>query len=696
MFLPPALRPANLLGPYEAWMFGPGKTYDLPGLLLDDLTSLSAVAEITDGLHPKDLPGRFPARQPGRFVDVKVPKLCDLGDFIPRFVPFLIIPADDKGALRAQDEKGVRDILSPFIANRSKEEGSLAHFRLNFPVRAETVDHGDPKPHPPDVPDPTINPNPDIPLVIMGIIDHGIPFAHGAFRGAGGGTRVDFCWSQTAATDRSGAVLFGREFTRSAIDAMVEDHAGDEDAIYRAAGLTSRPGQPPMPLDRMHSHGAHVLDAMAGDWDPDTAAQARIIAVDLPASSVWETSGFGKDMFVLAGLHYIMDRAARIAKSLGRADAPLVINLSYGHSGGPHDGAGLLEAAMDELVVQRRLKTPTAMVMPSGNMFQDRLHARIDERHLKARPDGTRIAELQWFAPPDDRTSSFCEIWLPAEATGANIRVDVIPPGDKIPANGGTMFEVDLAMHLTDVRVGGKIVGQYSEDLYREHRGRIMVALAPTDPVALPGPDHAAAPAGRWTLRVVLPVGVTLGGGSIAARIQRDTSYGQGNTGAKQGVFVDPVDVPYGPRGAQADDDTAGAMLCRFGSINGMATSDRTLVVAGHIDATRTAARYSSAGSALAPPGRQVDCSAPVERSPVLPGVVGAGTRTGISVALRGTSSAAPQAARALAVALLKNETPGDDSYLSLLRALLTNMATVPGDPDPRLGFLLLPGPPGG
>ena len=35
----------------------------------------------------------------------------------------------------------------------------------------------------------------------------------------------------------------------------------------------------------------------------------RIIAVDLPATSVWDTSGYGKDMLVVSALHYLFDRA---------------------------------------------------------------------------------------------------------------------------------------------------------------------------------------------------------------------------------------------------------------------------------------------------------------------------------------------------------------------------------------------------
>ena len=225
------------------------------------------------------------------------------------------------------------------------------------------------------------------PIVIAAVIDDGIPFAHAAYRHRAG-TRMDYCWSQGArgAEAPTGAVPFGREFVRAEINEMLAECGGDEDAVYHRAGLSSRPGLPPMPLDLAGSHGSHVLDLAAGRWPEDEAAQVRVIAVDLPPTSTWETSGYGTDMFLLSALHYIFDRAARIAASVGLPDGlPVVINLSFGYSGGPHDRTGFLEAAMDELILARRGHAPTALVIPSGNSFQDRLTALIgNEDFLQA------------------------------------------------------------------------------------------------------------------------------------------------------------------------------------------------------------------------------------------------------------------------------------------------------------------------
>ena len=113
-----------------------------------------------------------------------------------------------------------------------------------------------------------------------------------------------------------------------------------------------------------------------------TEAEVRIIAVDLPATVSWDTSGFGTDMFVLVRAALTSSTEAdRIAAAHGAGPLPVVVNLSYGHSGGPHDQTALIAAAFDELVEARRQLAPTAVVIPSGNSFLDRLHAVLEPNH---------------------------------------------------------------------------------------------------------------------------------------------------------------------------------------------------------------------------------------------------------------------------------------------------------------------------
>ncbi|MBI1170183.1 hypothetical protein GC209_02185 [bacterium] len=665
------------LGPYERWMFGPGKAYDLPGLQLDASPGLSCLAEF-------GAPLAHPAQAVTNLLTADgitmLPRLPTLWPGVaPRFLPLLLLP-ENPTAIAAHDPSRLAALLDGLGG------GGARHLRLNYPVRSETIDASFPLARPAEPPAPGVDPA--RPLVILAVIDHGIAFAHQALR-AHGATRVDYCWSQSATADNAGAVLFGREFTRSAIEALRSAHAGDEEAIYRAAGLLGRPGLPPMPLARAHSHGAHVLGTAAA-LPPEDAAQVRIVAVDLPSTSIWDTSGFGSDMFLLAGMHYIFDRASRIAAAHGRPEAPLVVNISMGWSGGPHDGSAAIEAALAELIAARRSEAATTLTLPTGNMYQDMLSARIEDSQFAAAPDGKAEAGLRWYVQPEDMTSTFAEIWL---APGAD------PAGHSfsLTAPDGTVTSIGPLPGHVDVTVGGKTVGQITLDQYRKLRWRVTICLAPSAPKALPGPPHAGAPAGLWRLTLRRTANLH---GPVWVRVQRDVDHEQGHTGARQSWLIDPAYDRYASDGAlaQVDDPASGAMLRRMDGLNGLATQALSLNVAGHVASLSRAAEYSSAGPLDGPAAaRGVDVSAPTDRSPAHTGIVSTGTRTGSFVALQGTSSAAPQIARELALAFLAGPPapgPAPDNYASALAARPGVVPVPDTDPGPtgraRLGVLRL------
>jgi hypothetical protein len=687
----------TLLGPYEAWLFDAGKTFDLPDLMLKDGVHLSAVAELSNPVAIQDVARLSGTLQSalGKHV-MRQPVLYRAEGFTTRFLPFLISPAPGSTSppLLEMNAAAVQNLVAQFCPGNGLPSGTQGRFRMNFPVRSETVG---PSPLlPAAVPPRDEALAGEAPGVILAIIDLGIPFAHANFRHPGTDrTRIDYCWAQSAPANGPGDVLFGREFRRDQIDAMLATHRGDEDAVYAAAGLLSRPDGPPMPLSRAASHGAHCLDLMAGGWPAASAAKARIIAVDLPSSPIWETSGFGKDMFILAALHYIFDRADLIRQSCDCTDLPLVINLSYGNSGGPHDGTSLIEAALAELVGFRNAIAPTTLLMPSGNTFQDQLFAHLTDRHFAPDPaePGSKVARLQWFAPPNDRTSSFLEMWYPPGTAPEDIRVEVSPPLSG-PAARTDDISLDASGSGTSpIRVAGKVVGHLTKDLHRLSRWRAMVLLAPSETFAaeadlVAGPNqYGTAPAGLWTLTFRLPAAMVLpeaaadGNSGIQCRIQRDSSYGQGNTGARQSHFVDPLDLPYAAEGnlSRVDQTGNGAVLRRFGTLNGMATGAATVVVGGLIAASGKAAEYASAGlsSAADAPvclGKPVDLSVQSERAPVVPGLIAAGTRSSTTVAASGTSSACPQAARLLALSQITAPLPGDASHT----AVLSRLASLP------------------
>lgn len=638
MSAPAAGHPAPF-GPYERWMFALGKHYDLPALFLSGASHVSAVAE---------LPG--PVTPPAG-----MPHLWRGAGFATRFLPLLIGPDAAGRGLLAKSLPEVEAETTALGAALAGAAGGPARLRLNFPLPQGTLAPGAALPVTPGPRDPALGTA--APKVILAIIDHGIPFAHSAFRrGAGaGGTRIDWCWSQGAMAGAPGRVPFGRDFRRDEIDAALAAEGGDEEALYRAAGLLTQPGGPPMPLSRLTSHGAHCLDLLAGSWPEASAAQARIIAVDLPSSPVWETSGFGKDMFLLSALHYIFDRADRLRDLYGTPDLPLVVNLSFGHSGGAQDGQSLIEAALDEMIQARNALAPTVLVMPAGNTFHAGLFAHLTDAEFAAAP-APREARLHWFAPPDDRTSSFLELWYPPGLEPSQLDLDLATPQGAMVASTAGLATLGGDTLAAPITLAGRCIGQLSLDRARSGAWRVTICLAPTATLAtLPG--LGLAPSGIWTLTLRLAPQARLPAGGIQARIQRDMSYGQGQTGARQSRFLDDLDQPLAPEGHPIRQDRSpGAGLRRFGTLNGMAGAPGTLVVTGMLSSRDRAADYASAGLPGARPA--VHLATASDTSPERPGRRAAGTRSGVSIRASGTSVASPLAARQLALLWLAQPAP--------------------------------------
>ena len=97
--------------------------------------------------------------------------------------------------------------------------------------------------------------------------------------------------------------------------------------------------------------------------------------------------------------------------------------------------------------------------------------------------------------------------------------------------------------------------------------------------------------------------------------------------------------------------------VLRFGTINGLATGSRPVVVSGVRKCDARMARYSAAGPIIAHPaafppprvGPDPDAAAVAEDSPAQTGVLAAGARSNTAVAMGGTSVAAPQLTRWIA-----------------------------------------------
>lgn len=531
------------------------------------------------------------------------------------------------------------------------------------------------------------------PPVVVGIVDDGIAFAHSHFlSGDGVTTRMHAFWDQrdpvpiTGSGGSSGTpVPYGIELRRHDINQLLNRHrhAGlvDEDALYAEVGQRQV-------LQRVR-HGTHVLDVAAGSG-PGESSDAVIVAVQLPATIAADSSGANLAPYLLDAVRYIVARADELAASLNdKAPGepaqlqfpPVVINLSYGLMGGPHDGSSLLELALADLVARRegRLslappqsgvtgganlnpgKAPLAIVIAAGNSALERCHAQFD---LPAQ--GTQ--QLKWRIPPDCRTTSYLEIWIPQ---GADVTVTVQPPA-AFPNLKGSVKRLAPPVHLLQPGQGALTSRLLASLSFVPGSGSsagsskpqagsygvndmVLVAVAPTEGLDL---GRAWAPPGVWTVEV-LNSGTSLL--SVHAWIRRNDSPFGWRTGGRQSRFEDAAYQIFDDHGRLQEEDPSSppSHILRKTTLNGIATGENVFVVGALRADTGKPTPYSAHGPALAGPGgaRQgPEVSAPADRSPARPGVAGAGTRSGGSaVFLNGTSVAAPAVVRRLAEEFSKN-----------------------------------------
>lgn len=470
--------------------------------------------------------------------------------------------------------------------------------------------------------------------VMIGIIDDGIAFAHDRFR-RGGGTRFEYFWNQDGPpTPTPPWFGYGLELEKAlpvtGMDARMAQctHAGivDEDQVYRLTrhlryGITSH-----KPLAARAAHGTHVADVACGQ-PPATANNLRpIIGVQLPVAMTADTSGGSLAGYALDGLRYILNRAQNI---------PLVVNLSYGLVAGPHNGGSILEQGIEQLIALRnQARSPFSVVLPAGNSFLSRIHARV---RLPAPPPRSR---LTWCVQPDDKTPSFMEIWPQGPGPcPASVRVTT-PTGIQSPwINPGEVW-VWIA--------GGAVLAEVVYfDLPGPGRDRpmIFIALAPT------ASDDAAptAPAGEWIVQLRANSATVL-----RAWIQRDdTPFGYPQRG-RQSYFVDPRYERRDESGRDLELDQPGSLVRRYGTLNALATGGRPVVVGAYRRKERQLSNYSAGGPVIRPargaPWQDgPDVVAAGDDSAIHRGLAAAGTRSSSVILMSGTSVAAPQVTRLIA-----------------------------------------------
>lgn len=501
--------------------------------------------------------------------------------------------------------------------------------------------------------------------VVVGIIDDALCFAHERFR-IGDKTRVEFVWLQGGVRPAPGSpayagtppVSYGLELAKEdrppykGIDTVLAEctHAGavDEDEVYRRTGLVDFLHAGQQAAAKRIAHGTHVMDLAAGE-DPAGKCENRpIVCVQLPARVTANTSGGDLHTYALDAIEYILLRADEIAAKRGIERVPVVINFSYGMVGGPHDGTSELEMAVDAIAEWRRTvrKAPTAVVLPSGNSYLSRCHARIEFEK-----PGDEI-ELPWRIPPDDWTSSYVEIWMPyrkpAPGNGDRVEVTVVTPGGAVFTPGvgeapNTVYEwrsgPDAVCSVRYIYVPADT-----------DRGMFLVSVAPTFSL---DPAVTTAPAGTWTVKIknlAMPKGAP-----IEVWVRRDdTLFGFPRRG-RQSYFDAPCYQRFDHMGRPAQKDRPGCPVQRASLQNAIGTGDKPAVIGAFLRKKLTPANYTAGGPITPPRGAPKahragpDAMAVGDDSDVLYGVLAAGSRSGSVVAMNGTSVAAPQITRMVA-----------------------------------------------
>jgi hypothetical protein len=491
---------------------------------------------------------------------------------------------------------------------------------------------------------------------VLAVIDDGCAFAHERFRVAPQDprSRVFAIWDQDPGGPASFAgmpgvfgqppsdFLYGIEYRRASapgqigIDDWIAAHRVapdgrvDEEACYRDAGFTT--------LSRRVSHGAHVMDSLAGrvppsarlsfdpqeppSFKPDPANDVAglgatdIIFVQIPRAAVDDPTGGWLDMQVTHAMFYILSCIDP------NETKRVIVNLSYGPTTGPHDGKALLEyvlSAFTALFNGAGGVPKLNVVLPAGN-------SRLRDWHLSftfAQNDLTR--SWIWRVPPDNPVPVFAEIWVsPADAAFVT-SVRAIAPA---PVSGGP----------------GPIV-EAAEAPCSDSRGW-LITLPPTRAVpAAPLPGQH----GDWTIEVT----VSQANVKIDAYIARSDP----NMGARiPGKPTRFLDLKWErDRGALARQtlsdgawDISGSRIDRNGTLNGIGTvkDDRILVAAGYRLRDGVSSRYSSLGPSREGPRKGPDHALPTDECAALPGIRGAGNRSAAVFRLVGTSAAAPQLAR--------------------------------------------------
>jgi len=324
---------------------------------------------------------------------------------------------------------------------------------------------------------PTDRRRPELPFrgrdVVIGVVDWGCDFAHPDFVDESGQSRLIALWDQRHPRGDGNRYGYGRVLRQAALSAALKADHPYLAVRYHPARSDSGIG----------AHGTHVLGIAAGNGRGGgplgIAPEAALVFVHLGKPG-WEKSPLGDSGHLLDAIHFIAGEAG---------ERPLVINLSIGRHGGPHDGSTLVEQAIDWLV---RSRPGTAVVQSTGNYF-------ARDVHCTGRLWNGASEVIPFRMRPGDTTPNEIEVWYPGSD---EFTVELLAPGGRVVASAalGSRAAID---------VDGVRVGTLYHRAHDPNNGDHHIHLF----------QYPSAPAGEWQLRLS---GKDVADGCYHAWIERD------------------------------------------------------------------------------------------------------------------------------------------------------------------------------
>ncbi|MFZ4798597.1 MAG: S8 family peptidase [Bacteroidia bacterium] len=182
--------------------------------------------------------------------------------------------------------------------------------------------------------------------VIVGIIDIGFDYNHPAFYDEQGNCRIKRVWEQNKTGTPPTGYNYGNELTNSSnIKAAITDRFSDSHGTM-VAGIAA---------------GTGILSK--GNANRGMAPNAELVLVGLyyGEETFLDDKNVSAPSFV-DGMNYIYKYAESVNK-------PAVINISWGHHAGAHDGTSLLDKAIENLTGAGKI-----LVNAAGNEGKTQLH----------------------------------------------------------------------------------------------------------------------------------------------------------------------------------------------------------------------------------------------------------------------------------------------------------------------------------